>query len=298
MVLDRVVSCDIALRLENGMDNRSTADRLLDSTVLIAAGTLLLYLIAANYLRGYLEFYSAQAFWFNPSVFQLMSFSFFPIVVALILCAGFAILLWPNLLSRGGWWLIYIAWSVAITGVSFFDFAGRHPHAIMTRAVLAPAVIPWFLTLVTPPATACWAKYCLRRQSKQKPLNPEALARLTKSIRTGAAFTVLFLIWLLTGEAHRVGFATATYDHALLSTWRATLPKNEKAASGIIFSDASSSYIVFEISAESERYYFRNAPANINLNLSVAGSMETFIPNTPNTLPSPSTPASAPQLSN
>lgn len=60
-----------------------------DPTILIAGGTLYLYILAVAFVSGYVEYFGAQAGWFSPSVFQLLAYSSNWLIVASLITVTF-----------------------------------------------------------------------------------------------------------------------------------------------------------------------------------------------------------------
>lgn len=74
------------------MKTPKTYSKFFDSTLAISLLTFSLYLISALYMKGYLGFFGADAAWFSPSIFQLITLGIFPIGASISLVFLFVFL--------------------------------------------------------------------------------------------------------------------------------------------------------------------------------------------------------------
>lgn len=259
------------------MENKSW-ERLLDSTVALAFGTLLLYLVAANYLRGYLAFYSVEAEWFSPSAFQLTTFGFYPIVVAVCLTAGL-LLLQSDLISRANWWVIYGLWGICASGISLFEFAGWLAHDPQMAHRKLASIVAWLLLMSTP-FLSRFFQFVVNRKKNAGPdiavvkaISAEEVTRLRNEVvRLGKVaaeaglmvriITCSLLLWWLTHFSYQVGWATGTYDYLNLASRHSFSSQDHNVASGIIFTDGTSS-LCFETRTNMTTFSFRNPTAGL-----------------------------------
>jgi hypothetical protein len=122
----------------------------LDTTLVVAGGSLFLYLAASSYLTGYLESFGCDAAWFDPSIFQLITFSKTAIFIAVALACGLWLLFELSPFS-GGWWVTYLIWVLLQLGVaSLCSLASALGGSALGSANLVLAL----LTAATPPVMA------------------------------------------------------------------------------------------------------------------------------------------------
>jgi hypothetical protein len=102
-----------------------------DTTLVVAGSSLFLYVVAASYVDGFVKSFGCQAEWFDPSIFQLISFSRIAIVIAALLAGGIWMLMEMRPFTKG-WWTAFAVWLLGLVGV----------HIL---CVLSPSAIlrPW-----------------------------------------------------------------------------------------------------------------------------------------------------------
>ncbi len=118
---------------------------------LIPIVSLLAYLIAANYLDGYLRFYSARAHWFEPGIFRLVAFASTPLTVSAILACLFWLLYAKADMPFRYWLALYGLWVVAIGGIiglsvcASIVFNYVRSHVVVNHILLFSmyVLLPW-----------------------------------------------------------------------------------------------------------------------------------------------------------
>lgn len=111
-----------------------------DSTLVVAGGTLYLYILVVAFVDGYLWVFRAESSWFSPSLFQLISFSHFGLLLSVGIIFGFYWLLFncPNSKARH-YRFMAIAYAVVV------NFIGAYCFQIWLRSPLSP---PLAITLL------------------------------------------------------------------------------------------------------------------------------------------------------
>lgn len=113
----------------------TAVESLTDGKVAFAVASLWLYLVASQFLAGFLAAFGCEASWFNPSFFQVVSFSGFAILLAILLAAVYDALLTPDF-ARKFWWLIFAIWVIGIGLVSYEQFELSRSEVIASRLSL------------------------------------------------------------------------------------------------------------------------------------------------------------------
>jgi hypothetical protein len=250
-------------------------ERLLDSAAALALGTFLLYLVAANYLRGYLAFFSVDAEWFSPSAFQLLAFGILPIGLAIFLAGGLT-LLQSREFAPKIWWSLYSIWAVVFSIISLLEIIGRtkfvSPTTPQLWITIASAVF-----LIPLPVISRIGGYFVARKYKAEPsvelpqemtlqevdkLRKELAEKRSRLQITVRIVTFGILFYWLNMFSYRVGWATGTYDYLNLASRRSFSAQDHNIASGIIFTDGTSS-LCFETRADKTTFSFRNPTAGL-----------------------------------
>jgi hypothetical protein len=127
-----------------------------DASLVLAAATLWLYVMAAMFARGYLRFFNADAHWFDPSVFQLISFCALPVMSASALAgAGVGLTIWKRHLpvdrDSRAWTCCYWLWAVALFAT--IVLSGSLSSAVFRTGAMANilTLAPTYLAVVLLP---------------------------------------------------------------------------------------------------------------------------------------------------
>ena len=103
------------------------------------------YLIITTFAGGYLQYFSAQPHWFDPSIFQLVALARVPFVLALGVVLLLATLMLRADTGRGEWAVLFISWSAIATvillwtGVAYIHYKSRVPAVTIGSSSSCPS---------------------------------------------------------------------------------------------------------------------------------------------------------------
>jgi hypothetical protein len=206
---------------------------------------LFCYLVAANYLDGYLSLFSAKAHWFDPGIFRLIAFARNPLIISLLI-----VLLWVRLnqkLSNNliSWLPMYVLYGcvyiILIAGAevsSIIYNVDRYPFAVWEGLIIIVA------TLVMLLCARFVVLKLLRRQashSQAGSMSARIADRLKASINKidSRSVNVVFLLSILVmylAISSQIGTISAVLDRARVQKEAA---EKGSEASKIVFTDGS-----------------------------------------------------------
>jgi len=244
-----------------------------DSAILLAVISSGLYFVGVNYLRGYLEFYSARAEWFNPSIYHLVSFGFIPISFAVFISVGLFLLMRPMWIPNGVWWILYTLWSVALLSVTIVAFIKKPSLDFMSTGlnVILPILSRYFIQRLKrsfeeqdkrgePPQV--FSSEAEKKKELEKLKQEIEMGR--RSVLAANIFFLLLMLYWLGHYGYRIGTTTALLDYQEIPSNSSVLRSDPKTHSGVIFGDGVA-YLVYERDGDKKNFYFVNESAGISI---------------------------------
>lgn len=263
----------------------------MDTTLFVAGGSLFLYLAASFYLGGYLQSFGCDADWFDPSIFQLITFSKIGILVALFLASGFWWLFELDPFAQG-WWILYGLWLLFLLTVTLLLGVAPAMDGV-TVAGRWVNIGNGMLFALSPPIVA-WFGY--RRLHRERRI--VEIAQSTKEIGKERVeldrkrrFTIVFMTALTSVFALHYcticGVVAASMQFVNHTKRAAVAENSADTRIQMLFTDGVRT-LSRERRAEVESIVYGNPEADLRLVLRVVSEGALIVPQTrPTTLPGP-----------
>lgn len=246
---------------EDTLEKRSLLEsKFADSTVFLAVSSLILYLVVATYLRGYLRFFGAEPYWFNPSFFQLVSFCNVPLIVGIGLITCYHFFHKPWLFRPWSYFLIALIWTITILSLGALNVAAFQNSPIGLWP-LRSIMVSWVFFAFTP--FILGVAYIIAVHVLKRQVTPQEIGH--QAVSASRVVSFLFFGGLSLWLTYNIGTANASMDALSIQAVQNHQPLPQVQAA-IFFTDGNCT-LKGEFAGQSWVYVYHNPVLGFDLRL-------------------------------